>query len=101
MQRRAQSRSQHGTRGRQRTVAVKRFVEQLLRQPVNDHGAGAGIEGNHASCPGAWGNRSEVGDAADVLQYSSALLVCEQDIVQKGNERSSLATGQHVGWTEV
>ena len=91
----------HSSARRQRPIAIERFVEQLLRQPVDDHVAGPGIEGDHCVGRSSGRNGSQVGDAADVLQNAPALRIGEEHIVQKRDQRSALAARQHVGRAEV
>ena len=46
-------------------------------------------------------NRGQVRDAADILQNTAALLICEENVVEQRDQRGALAAGKHVGRPEV
>ncbi len=54
-----------------------------------------------ASGPRSGRNRSQIRDAADILQNPPALVIREKDIIEQRNQRRSLAAGQHVGRPKV
>ena len=91
----------HLTAGRGAPVAVVGFSEEPLYESVDDHVAGAGIEGDDAFKGRTGGDGGEVGDPSDVLKNPPAASVGEIDIVEEGDERRALATGGHVGGAEV
>ncbi len=86
---------------REFTIPIEALPEKLLRQRVGDHVPRASVEGNHFIRIRARGNRSQVRDAADVLQHPSMFHVGEQHVIQQWNQRRSLAACHHVRGSKV
>ena len=63
---------------------------------VNDHVAGAGVEGQHLIGRSSSRDGGEVRDPADVLHNPAHTPVAIQKKVEEGNQRCAFATSRHV-----
>ncbi len=86
---------------RDAAVAVVGPGEELLGEGVDDHVAGAGVEGDDFVLRGCGGDDSEVADAADVLEDAGAGGMREENGIEEGDERRALTSGGHVCGAEV
>ena len=82
-------------------VAVVGLGEELVHEGVDDHVAGAGVEGDDFFLARGGGDDGEVADAADVLEDARAGGVGEEDVVEEGDEGRALTSGGHVGGAEI
>ena len=68
---------------------------------VDDHVAGAGVEGEHLLRRRAGGQHGHVADAADVLQKDALILPAIKKIFRKWHQRRALPAHGHVRHAEV
>src|SRR2546429_5719974 len=77
-------------------IAVIGLAEEPLRQRIDDHVGGSGVEGDESIERAAGWNEGEVGDAAEVLQDACAPWMREESRVEQGDEWCALSAGNHI-----
>ena len=82
-------------------VEAQAAAREMRGERVDDHVAGAGVEGENIARPRGGGNEAEVGDAADVQRYSTDARMAIEKIVDEGHERRALAAGGHIRGTKI
>ena len=73
----------------------------MEHQGVDDHVAGAGIEGKAIFEGSVGGNDGHVGYPAYILEDTASAGMSKEGVVEQRNERSALAACCHVGGAEV
>jgi hypothetical protein len=66
-------------------VVALAAVGEVLDEGVDEHVAGAGVEGQDVGWFGVGGDDGDVGDAADVEGYAAQFLVAIEDVVGEGD----------------
>src|SRR5215510_2407063 len=82
-------------------VVTLAAAAEVLDQTVDQHVAGAGVEGQEVLWFGVGGDDGEVGDTANVEADAAEFAVTVERVVGKGDERGALATEGDVGGTEI
>ena len=80
---------------------IERFSEEFLRDGIDHHIAGSGIEGDNLSFSSIRWDRREVRDAADVLHNASDMSIAKKHVIEEGNQRRAFASGGHICRTKV
>ena len=76
-------------------------AREVVHERVDDHVAGAGVEGQDRAGRGGFGDDGDVGDAADVQGGAAAAGVAIEQVIAKGDERRALSAGGHVGGAKI
>ena len=76
-------------------------AREVVHERVDDHIAGAGVEGQDGAGLGGFGDDGDVGDAADVQDGAAAAGVAIEQVIAKGDERRALAADGHVGGAKI
>src|SRR5580704_12085204 len=80
---------------------IVRLAEKPLHQGIDDHVSRTGIESNYFVYSRCGRNQRQISNASDILQHTSAFLICELHIIEERHQRSTLTTGYHICRTEV
>ena len=82
-------------------VAIVGLAEEAFRDRIDHHVAGAGVESGDLFRGCGRRDRSQVRDPADVLHNAADLPIAVEQVIEKGNQGRALASGGHVGRTEI